>query len=99
MSDTQQFPNLPQATWTCWQTQLVPTLQGHGCDQIRFSGGDSGTVSFHHSVPFSNGHFAFSYRYDAGSQALSLTITDKPNILPEPVVFSFVQGFIYKCPQ
>jgi hypothetical protein len=99
MSNTQQFPNLPQGTWTCWQTNLVPTLQSHGCDSIEFSGGNDGTASFHHSVPFSNGQFAFSYSYDPAGSVLSLTITDKPNILPASTIFGFVQELIYTCPQ
>ena len=98
MSNTQQYPNLPNATWTCWQSNLVPYLQNNGCDQIQFSGGDSGTLSFHHSVPLSNGQFAFDYTYDPSAQVLTLTITDSPDDIPNSTIFAYVQNLLYTCP-
>lgn len=98
MADTQQFPNLPQSTWSCWGTHLVPTLKGEGCDSVQFSGGNSGTLSFNHRVLF-DAQFAFTYSYDPSSSALTLTITDKPGILGAGTVFDYVQQRIYNCPQ
>ena len=99
MASTQQFPHLPQSTWTCWDTHLVPTLQEQACDSVQFSGGNSGTLSFHHKVPFSGGQFAFTYSYDPSGQVLSLTITDKPDIVSSSTIFGFVKHMIYTCPQ
>lgn len=98
MSDTQQFPNLPQSTWTCWDTNLVQVLEGHGCDSIEFSGGNSGTVTFHHKVPLSDGQFAFTYSYDPSSSTLTVTITNSPSFLPNSTIFGFVQEIVYNCP-
>ncbi len=98
MSDTRQFPNLPQSTWTCWDANLVQVLEGHGCDSVKFSGGNSGTVSFHHPVPLSNGQFALTYSYDPSTSTLTVTITDKPNVVSESGVFGFVQKLVYDCP-
>jgi len=98
MSDSQQYPNLPNSTWTCWQTNMVPYLTSQGCDNITFSGGDSGTLSFHHKVPLSNGDFAFDYSYDTTSLVLTLTITDSPDDVPNSAIFDAVQNQIYTCP-
>lgn len=97
-SNSQTFSNLPQTTWACWVLDLVPLLQNNGCDQIVFTGGNTGTLSFHHSVPFSDGDFAFNYAYDPGAQALTLVITDSPNVLSNSLIFSKIQGAIYTCP-
>ena len=98
MSNTNQYPNLPQATWDCWQTHLVPYLQSQGCDHVQFSGSNSGTLSFHHSVPLSGGKFAFTYNYDQASQTLTITITDSPNVVPNSLIFSKIQDSLYTCP-
>ncbi|HEX2095293.1 MAG TPA: hypothetical protein VHG28_23050 [Longimicrobiaceae bacterium] len=98
MSATHQYPNLPQSTWSCWQGNLAPHLESNGCTDVQFSGGTSGTLAFHHSVPFSNGQFAFSYNYDPTGQTLTLTITDSPGIVPNSLIFSTIQDQIYSCP-
>lgn len=98
MSDTRQFTNLPQATWTCWGTNLVPYLESKGCTNVQFSGGNSGTLTFHHSVPLSGGQFAFTFNYDPSTQVLTVTITDSPNDIPNSLIFGAIQDQIYTCP-
>lgn len=98
MSDTHQYPNLPQATWSCWGTNMVPYLQSQGCTNIQFSGGNSGTLSFQHSFLFSHITIALDYAYDPASQTLTLTVTQKPVIVSSDQIFSRVQDQIYTCP-
>lgn len=98
MSDSHQYPNLPQATWSCWQTNLVPYLTSQGCQNVRFSGGDSGTLSFHHPVPLSGGNFTFDYSYDSSAQTLTLTIVDSPGDIPDFEIFSHAGTRLYTCP-
>jgi|GEM_PF-3198327 len=98
MSDTQQFPNLPQSTWSCWNANLAQVLESNGCDSIQFSGGNSGTLAFHHKVPLSGGRFAFTYGYEPSNSVLTITVTEKPFDVSAPRIFSYIEKLAYDCP-
>ena len=86
MSSSRVFHNVPKATMDCWDTNLVSTLKSNGCNEISFSGGYSGSVKFHHSVPSSDGKFAFNYTYDENHENLSVSITDSPWMISDSTI-------------
>ena len=86
MSDTRTY-QVSDTKFQQFESEIVQRLQASGCDDIHFSGGSSGRLTFHHSVPLSGGRFDLSYAYDAGRQTLSVTINDSPNVIPNNAIF------------
>jgi hypothetical protein len=97
MSDSRTYP-LSSGQFYYLQANLGFMLQSKGCDSIRFSGRESGTLSFHHPVPLSDGRFAMNYSYDAQSQRLSVQITDSPSILSEDRILAEIGNRLTHVP-
>lgn len=98
MSSNKTYSNVPQELMNCWDQKLVAKLQSEGCDQISFDGGNAGQLSFHHSVPTSNGKFQFGYNYTASNQQINITLMDSPWCLTTGEIFGFIDNMIYSCP-
>ena len=95
MSDDKQSYDISAACVKWWDHNLESQLKKKGCDQIEFSGGDSGSLSFHHSIPTSKGQFAFDYSFSDSS--IEITCTDSPNILTYGEIFDYIEDMLPKC--
>ena len=90
MSNSRTYSPISPAQFQTLQGGLVSRLQQGGAQNIAYSGGNPGTVSFQANVPSSDGKFAFNYNYSAQTQSLYVQITNSPWMISNDTILDAV---------
>jgi|SaaInlStandDraft_7_1057024.scaffolds.fasta_scaffold282127_1 hypothetical protein len=95
MSNDSRSYDMSAACVKWWEKHLVSELKDKGCDQIEFSGGDSGKLSFISPQYPKNGQFVFYYSFSDSS--MEITIIESPSMLTYDEIFLYIGKMLPKC--